>query len=630
MLDYIRQRTGSILIKALLGLLILSFGAWGIGDMIQGRVSVVKVATVGNVEITPDQLNQQFQRELERLRPLFGGRLDRDQARAMGLVDGVLKNMIERTLFDLAAKDLGVLIGDDLVSTEITSTPAFRNSFGKFDRSVFDQTLRNSGLSENAFIEMVRSDIRRGQLLQGFQQGGTVPAAILDPLFRRDAERRVAETLFIANDKMTDIETAGEDELIAYHEKNASRFTAPEYRALSVLTLLADDLAREIAVPDERLAEAYEERREEFSRPERRRVQQMVLLDESTAKDALGKLTEGRPFIEVAKDAASMDPEAVELGMLGRDELAQLFPELVETVFSSPPNVAGGPVQSPLGWHLVNITEIEAAKVRSLDEVRDELRQEIAKELAIDDLFKLSNKLEDRLGGGSTLEEAGSSLNLILTKVQAIDATGRDPQGKPVNSLPSDPKILNVAFETPENQESPTTEIGNDGYFVVRVDQITAPAVRPLAVVRGEVAQAWKDKRGAEIARKTADGILERLRGGADFTALAGGLGIAVKTTVPIDRAGNGAEGDLPRPLITALFGLRPDESALAEGARGTYVARLKEVRPANPSADKDALDALRQQLTQAMRSDLMVQYAGALRERYAVTTDKRAAEQLF
>ncbi|NQW00495.1 MAG: hypothetical protein HQ483_12400, partial [Rhodospirillales bacterium] len=56
----------------------------------------------------------------------------------------------------------------------------------------------------------------------------------------------------------------------------------------------------------------------------------------------------------------------------------------------------------------------------------------------------------------------------------------------------------------------------------------------------------------------------------------------------------------------------------------------LKEVRPANPSADKEGLDAMRQQLTRAMRSDLLVQYAGALRERYAVTTDKRAAEQLF
>ena len=80
-----------------------------------------------------------------------------------------------------------------------------------------------------------------------------MPAAILDPLFRRGAERRVAETLFIANDKMTDIEDAGEDALIAYHEKNADRFTAPEYRALSVLALLADDLAREIAVSDETL-----------------------------------------------------------------------------------------------------------------------------------------------------------------------------------------------------------------------------------------------------------------------------------------------------------------------------------------------------------------------------------------
>ena len=630
MLEYIRKRTGSILIKLLFGLLILSFGAWGIGDMIRGRVSVVKVATVGGVEITPDQLNREFQRELERLRPLFGGRLDREQARAMGLVDGVLQEMIQRTLFDFAAKDLGVLVGDDLVSAEIKGNPAFRDNFGRFDRFVFDQTLRSNGLSENDFVDMVRGDIGRGQLLQGLQEGGTVPAAMLDPLYRHRAERRIAETLFVANDKMTNIEEPGEDELIAFHEKNADRFTAPEYRALSILTLLADDLAREIAVPDERLAEAYEERRDEFSRPERRRVRQMVLPDESAAQDALGKLTDGRPFAEVAKDAAGMDPEAVELGMLGRNQLGQLFPELVETVFSLSPNVAGGPVQSPLGWHVVKVTEVEPADVRTLDEVEGELRQAIAKELAIDDLFDLSNKLEDRLGGGATLEEAASSLNLTLTRIQTIDATGRDPQGKAVNSLPSNPKVLDVAFETAENQESPLTEMGNDGYFIVRVDRITAPALRPLAEVRGEVARAWKDERRAEAARQAAEGVLERLKGGADIAALAGELGLAARTTVPIDRTGDGADGELPRALITALFGLRPGESTLAEGVRGTYVARLKEVRPASPSADKDGLDAMRRQLARAMRSDLLQQYSGALRERYSVTTDKRAAERLF
>ncbi|MDP6788733.1 MAG: SurA N-terminal domain-containing protein [Rhodospirillales bacterium] len=630
MLEYIRQHTGSILIKVLFGLLILSFGAWGIGDMISGRVSVVKVATVGDVEITPDQLNQQFQRELERLRPLFGGSLDREQARAMGLVDGVLKEMVERTLFDLAARDLGVLIGDDLVSAAIRGNPSFRNNFGKFDRYVFDQTLRNSGLSEYAFIEMVRDEIGRGQLLQGLQQGGTVPAAILNPLYRRGAERRIAETLFIANDKAKGIKAAAEEELIAFHEKNAARFTAPEYRTLSVLTLLTDDLAREIAVPDERLAEAYEERRDEFSRPEKRRVLQMVLPDEAAAKDALGKLTEGRPFAEVAKDATGMDSETVALGLLSRDELGQLFPELVETVFSLSPDVAGGPVESPLGWHLVKVSEIEPGHVRTLDEVGGELRQEIAKELAIDDLFDLSNKLEDILGGGATLEEAASSLNLVLTRVPSIDATGRDPRGQAVNSLPPDPKVLDVAFETPETQESPLTEMGMDGYFIVRVDQITAPALRPLAEVRSEVAEAWKDERRAEKARQTAEQVLERLKGGADVTRVAGELGIEVVTTPPIDRAGDGAEGQMPRPLITALFGLGLGESTLAEAARGTYVARLKEVRPANPSADKDGLEAMRQQLTRAMRSDLLVQYAGALRERYSVTTDKRAAEQLF
>lgn len=480
MLEAIRKRSASILVKLLFALLILSFAAWGIGDMIRGRASIERVAQVGDVDITPDQLNREFQRELDRLQPLFGGRLDRDQARNMGLVNGVLKEMIDRTAFNIAAGELGVLIGDDLLRTEIRGNPAFQNTFATFDRFVFEQTLRNNGLSESGYIDLMRGDMARGQLLQGFRDGATAPKAMLNALFRYRAERRIAETVFVASEKMTRIEEPGEDDLITFHKENATRFTAPEYRALTVLTLLADDLAKEIAVPEERLSEAYEERRDEFNQPERRKVQQMVLLDEATARDALEKLNAGSAFADVAKEVAGMDAQAVELGLLQRDEL---LAELAEAVFSMPLNVASDPVQSPLGWHVLRVSEIEAGHLRSLDEVRGELSDVVAKELAIDDLFELSNKLEDSLGGGATLEESAARLNLKLATVRAVDATGRDPQGESVTTLPPNPQVLNVAFETPDTEESALTELGNDGYFIVRVDEVTPDTLRPLAEV---------------------------------------------------------------------------------------------------------------------------------------------------
>jgi peptidyl-prolyl cis-trans isomerase D len=51
MLEAIRAHTGSFVVKLLFILLIISFGAWGIGDIIRTGVGKTSVASVGKVEI---------------------------------------------------------------------------------------------------------------------------------------------------------------------------------------------------------------------------------------------------------------------------------------------------------------------------------------------------------------------------------------------------------------------------------------------------------------------------------------------------------------------------------------------------------------------------------------------------
>ncbi len=83
MLQVLRKQAGSWVAKILLGLLILSFAVWGINDIFLGERDPV-VATVGGVKITSSELNREFRRELARVSPMFGGRLDREQAKQMG------------------------------------------------------------------------------------------------------------------------------------------------------------------------------------------------------------------------------------------------------------------------------------------------------------------------------------------------------------------------------------------------------------------------------------------------------------------------------------------------------------------------------------------------------------------
>ncbi|MCH7543360.1 MAG: SurA N-terminal domain-containing protein, partial [Proteobacteria bacterium] len=148
MLQALRKQTGSWIVKILLGLLILSFAVWGINDIFLGERDPV-VAEVGGVKITSSQLNREFRRELARVSPMFGGRLDREQAKQLGLLDGALDGLVNRILFSLGTRDLGLAISEQLVKQTIRANPEFHDDRGRFDRRLFSNVLFQNNFTED-------------------------------------------------------------------------------------------------------------------------------------------------------------------------------------------------------------------------------------------------------------------------------------------------------------------------------------------------------------------------------------------------------------------------------------------------------------------------------------------------
>src|SRR5271156_5603444 len=100
MLQAIRTRAGGIVVKVLFGLLIISFGFWGIftrSPFFQDTKSPeAVVASVGDREIHVQQLQAACGPALERLRAQFGGALDLAQAKQLGVPDAVLNQLIDQ------------------------------------------------------------------------------------------------------------------------------------------------------------------------------------------------------------------------------------------------------------------------------------------------------------------------------------------------------------------------------------------------------------------------------------------------------------------------------------------------------------------------------------------------------
>jgi peptidyl-prolyl cis-trans isomerase D len=558
---------------------------------------------------------------------MFGGRLDREQAKQLGLLDGALEALINRILFSLGTRDLGVAVSEELVRRTIRANPAFHDDRGQFDRGLFSRVLFENNFTEDVYISVIRADLARSHLTSAVASLGQVPRKTVDAIYRYRHERRIAEHVLVPAASVIGVGVPDQATIDKFYKAHSERYMAPEYRSVTYVSLDPDSLAAEIRVSDDTLREAYDARRDEFTARERRKVDQIVLKDEATARRAHGFLLDGKNFPSIVKELGDDKTNLISLGWVER---ADLLPELADPAFALKDGEVSDPVKSSLGWHILRVTASENKRVQTFEEVREKIRKDIARDLALEGISKFANGLEDALAGGASIEEAADRLNLKAVKIKALDGQGQTANGKPVDGLARDGAFLKLAFATPEGQESPLSETEAGVYMILRVDAVTRPKPKPIESVRQEIITAWQSEQRAKKAKERAEAIVKRVTAGEKLSTIAAEKKLTFKVTPPFDRTGQDAKLGPARVLVAKLFAAKPGEAVIGETGAGAIVGRLREVKPAQPSSDKKAVDATRDSLRQGISSDLLEQFAGALRQRYAVDIKRKTIESRF
>ena len=621
----LKEIVARLIVSVMFGMLILSFAVWGIGDIFRRGMRAQYVAEVGSQRILPQEFQDQYRRELHRLQTMLQTEVTAERARELGLPQRVLREMISRVLFDLAARDAGVAVSDEVVRQAIFDNVSFHNAEGKFDRGVFQTLLNNAGYSEERFVALTRQDIVRNQVTEAITAGGAVLQVMLDDLYRYRNERRTAETVLVSAAAMTDIPTPSEADLEAYHKDHAEAFTAPEYRALTAVIMTPADLAPRMTVSEDRLKDEYEARLADFKIPEERTLRQIILKDEAAAKDAAARIAKGESFDKVAHELTGKPP--LDLGTVKQEDVP--MPELAAAAFRAPEGGITDPVETPLGWHIAEVVKIISGHTESFEEAKGKLTHELQLREASDAIYELGNKVQDALGGGARLEEAAKKLDLKVVKIAAVDGKGLSPEGKPVAELPQGPKFLSTAFSTEPGRDSDFREDDQGGFFLLHVDNVVPSQLRPLADVRDKVLAGWQADARRKAAAKAAQAMVEKAASGADLAALAKESGASVTTTAPFTRTGQGAGPALPPELVASLFAAKIGDVMSSPSPQGAVVAKLRSVTPADAKADAAGVHQLENQLRGTIDADLLNAFTEALRERYGVEINERVVSSL-
>jgi peptidyl-prolyl cis-trans isomerase D len=625
MLQAMRSKAAGIVVKFLFSILVLAFAVWGIGDYSFLKKSDPTALEIGNIKVPASQLDQQYRTELDRLRRTLG-QIDPETARQFGLMDQVIQRIVYRTLLDKAAKDLGVHLGDEVVRSRILADPQLQGPNGQFDRDRFQQILYQNNLNEAGFMTMYRDDFTRALVTEALSGGAHAPEAVVDRLYRYRNERRGGAAVFVPQASFPDVGKPTDADLKAVYDDNHDRFTAPEYRALTVVRVSPEDLMSQIKVTDQQIDDEYRARLPTLGKPEKREVEQLLFPDETAAKAAYDKLKGGSDFDAVAKDN-KQTADQTNLGLVTRQDLVT---QLADPVFGLPQGGFSEPIKSSFGWHILKVSKIEAGQQPSLAEVRDQMANEVKLRLAGDAAYDASNKLEDTVNGGATLDEAAAKIGLTPVKVAAADVHGADPDGKPVPVLEGANEALATAFDTPEGTDTQLLEGKKDTWFMIHVGGITPGALKPIDAVRDQVVALWITKKQSEAAKARADEILKAVQGGKTLEQAASAYKLAVATVQPAVRDAGFRPGATTSPEITArLFSLKPNEAAVVPGRDGYNVVRLTTTVPADPASDAAGVEQVRTQLRQQIGGDAVATYVEALRARYGVTVDQQVVNQV-
>ncbi len=616
MLEKIRDASkgwfAAILILALVG----SVGVWGVSDMMN-LTEQPKIATVGDLDVTPDAFQREFQRFVSQMSRATGTEMTSDQAKAEGLDRVALDRFINRLAVLDVASDLDLRVSPPQIVEALKSVRGLVDSQGKLVPGAIAQLAQNNNMTEADFIALVTSDLIRQQLLRSVAGGVGMPMGLQRALNMYRLERRVAEYLIVDPAQVGNIGAPDDKTLRKFFDDNAlARYSVPENRNVVFVAVRPDDIAKTITVPDAEIAKLYETNRKRYEVAERRVFDQIRFKSEAEAVKARGRLDAGEAFDAIAK-AQGVKAEDLSIGEIEKGDKS-----VPDAAFDAPQGQATPPLKNSFGvWVILRATAITPGTTKSLAEATEEIRKFVVDGKVKDAIFDTGNQLEDAVGEGSTLEEAAAAAKLKL-ETAIVTKAGTDVAGAPVAGLPGG-EFLKQVFDAEQGADPELLQTPEGVYYMYRVDKVTPIARKDFESVKADVLRDWSDAELSSKLEVLAAGILKRARGGEALGAIASSQGLSLVTSEPFGRFGTTAT--FAEATVTKASDTRTGEffSGPVASGKGRVVGRITAIQFADETADSPLRSAYEQRLVQTYVSDFVEQFENGARNKVGASVDE-------
>lgn len=614
---------GKTIMAVVMGVLIISFGIWGIADIFKG-FGQSTVAKVGSTEISLNEFRQIYTDRLQQISRQFGRPLTPDQARAFGLDRQVLQQTIAEAALDEEARRLGLGQSDDQIRQLIMNDPNFKGVGGNFDPNRFQSVIRNFGYTEQRYVAEQRKVSLRRQITGTIGAGLEPPKTMIDVLTRFQNEQRAIEFVRLDAAQAGTIDAPSPEALAAYFEDHKVQFRAPEYRKIAFVVISPEEIGKWSDVSDEDAKKVFEQRKDRLGTPEKRQIHQIVFPNAADAQAARERLVGGLSFEDLGKERG-LTASDVDLGLVTK---SSLDPAVGDAAFSLPAGEISQPIQGRLGTSIVKVDKIEPGVEANYASLAGDIKREIATERARVKVADLRDKMEDERGGGSSVIDAAQKLGLTAVTIDAVDRSGRGPNGQPVANIPQGLDVVSQAFNTDVGVDNDSISF-KGGYVWYDVLAITPSRDRNLDEVRDQVEARWRQDQIAAKLKTKATEMVQKLEQGGKLADEAAAIGAKVETATGFKR--DDTPAGVPAAVVAAAFRTAKDgvgQTAVSGGSE-VIVFRVTDIVDPALDATSDAAKKLKDSLARALTEEQVASYVNKLETDIGTTINQAAFAQV-
>src|SRR5450830_121271 len=606
MFEYIR--THQRLMQFLLLLIIFpSFAFFGIESYTRSQAAAgAAVATVAGQQVMQAELDAALRDQLDKFRQSYGAQFDPKLMNTPEVKQNVLDELIARKAVAAEVKSGKLLITDQILQQAILATPGLVRADGTFDSDKYKSILASRGMSPAMYEQSLRQDMALEQLINAVQNTSIVPKTVTARVALIGEQEREVQALTFKSADYTSQVKVTDDMVKAYYDKNAAQFEIPEI---------------------------YKSNTKAYSVDEQRRASHILIAvskDASAADKAKAKAKADSLLAEVRKNPSvfaklakenSQDPVSAERGgdldFFGKGAMVKPFED---AAFKLAKGQISDVVQSDFGFHIIEVTDIKAAVVKPLDEVKAQIAADIKKQKA----SKAYSEAAETFG--NLVYEQSDSLKSVADKLKlkidtADQLTRQGNPAAPATNLTNNPKFLKAIFSddvVKKKHNTEAIEVAPNTMIAGRIAQYKPASKRPLEEVKATIVARLTQTEAENLAEKEGKAKLAALKL-ADTTAGFSDVKVvsrAKQQDVPSQAVGQIMKADAQK--LPAFVGV-------SLGNAGYAIYRISKVNAGTPDPAKRASEGA--QVANLQSQQELLTYIELLKKKAKVSINKAALE---